>query len=126
MNAVDAINQSDVTVLIIHGTEDEVVAYKGSSIMAKYNSITNPKVRTISLSEPRRNGHNNLFRSIAGIDYIEEINIEYRNLYDLYDRDIPYEVKQDFYSEIDRSLAQDINRKLMNEIHTFFLESIEK
>lgn len=126
LNAVDAINQSDVPVLIIHGTEDEFVAYDGSSIISKLNAITNPNVRTISPSEPGRSGHNNLFRSVAGMDYIDEINIEYRKLYDRYKHNIPYEVKQDFYSEIDRALAQDINRKLMDEIQSFFLESIEK
>ncbi len=61
MNAVDAINGSDIPVLIIHGTEDELVAYEVSSIISKINVITNPKVRTISPSEPRRSGHKNLF-----------------------------------------------------------------
>jgi uncharacterized protein len=124
LNAVDAINGSDVPVLIIHGTEDEFVAYEGSSIISNMIRMTNPNVRTLSLSEPGRNGHNNLFRSDAGMDYIDEINIEYRKLYDFYDQNIPYEIKQDFYSQVDRSLAQDINRELMDEIHAFFMESI--
>ncbi len=58
------------------------------------------------------------------MDYIDEINIAYRKLYDSYDRNIPYVVKQDFYSKIDRALAQDINRDLMDQIHAFFLESM--
>jgi hypothetical protein len=58
------------------------------------------------------------------MDYIDEINIEYRKLYIFYERNIPYEIKQDFYSQVDRSLAQDINRDLMDEIHAFFMESI--
>lgn len=126
LNAVDAINRSDVPVLIIHGTEDEFVAYEGSSIISKFNAITNPNVRTISLSEPGRSGHNNLFRSDAAMDYIDKINIEYRKLYDSYEQNIPYEIKQNFYSQVDRSLAQDINQELMDEIHAFFMESIEK
>ncbi len=126
LNAVDAINRSNVPVLIIHGTEDELVAYEGSSIISNLDAITNPKVRTISLSEPGRSGHNNLFRSNAGMDYIEEINIAYRKLYDRYEHNIPHEVKQDFYSEIDRALAQDLNRDLMDEIQSFFLKSTGK
>jgi uncharacterized protein len=124
LNAVDAINGSDVPVLIVHGTEDEFIAYGGSSIISNMPRITNPNVRSLSLSEPGRNGHNNLFRSDAGMDYIDEINIAYRKLYDSYDRNIPYVVKQDFYSKIDRALAQDINRDLMDQIHAFFLESM--
>ncbi|MCR3922661.1 MAG: lysophospholipase [Firmicutes bacterium] len=124
LNAVDAINKSNVPVLIIHGTEDEFVAYEGSSIISNMIRMTNPNVRTLLLSEPGRNGHNNLFRSDAGMDYIDEINIEYRKLYDFYEQNIPYEIKQDFYSQVDRSSAQDINRELMDEIHAFFMESI--
>ncbi len=126
LNAIDAINQSNVPVLIIHGSEDEVIAYEGSSIISKLEDITNPNTRAISLSEPGRNGHNNLFRSRTSMEYIDEINIEYRKLYDSYNQNIPYEIKQDFYSKIDRDLAQDINRDLMDEINDFFLESIGK
>ncbi|MCR3922588.1 MAG: lysophospholipase [Firmicutes bacterium] len=126
LNALDAINGADVPVLIIHGTEDESVAYEGSSIISNVDVMTNPNIRTISLSEPGRSGHNDLFRSHAGMDYIDEVNIEYRKLYDRYEQNIPYEVKQGFYAELDRALAQDINRELMDEIHAFFLESMKK
>lgn len=125
LDAVDAINGSDVPVLIIHGTEDELVNYKGCSIISKIDDITNPNVRTISISEPDRNGHNNIFRSDAAIDYINEINIEYRELLDSYEQNIPYEINQDFYSRIDRSLAQDLNLDLMGEIQEFYLECLE-
>ena len=124
LNAIDAINQTSVPVLIIHGTQDELIAYEGSSIISKLEDITNPNARAISLREPGRNGHNNLFRSRASMEYIDEINIEYRKLFDSYDQYIPYEIKQDFYSKIDRDLAQDINRDLMDEINEFFIESI--
>jgi alpha-beta hydrolase superfamily lysophospholipase len=126
LNAVDAINRGDVPVLIVHGTEDEFVAYEGSSIISKIDAITNPNVKTLSLNKPGHSGHNNLFRSNAAMDYIDEINIKYRKLYDQYEQNIPYEVNQDFYSEVDRDLAQDINRGLMDEIQAFFLGSIEK
>ncbi|MFO7611477.1 MAG: alpha/beta fold hydrolase [Clostridia bacterium] len=126
LNAVDAINGSDVPVLIIHGTEDESVAFDGSSIISKMDLITNPDARAMPISEPGNNGHNNLFRSDAAMAYIDEINVVYRELYDQYEQNIPYEVKQDFYSKVDRALAQDINRELMDEIQLFFLESIKK
>ena len=124
LKADDAINQSDVPVLIIHGTEDEAVAYLGSSIISKFLESTDPDVKILSLSEPGQNGHNNLFLSDAAREYIKEINIEYRSLYDYHEQNIPYEVKQDFYSRIDRSLAQDINVELMDEIHAFFMASL--
>lgn len=126
LNAVDAINQSGVPVLIVHGTEDEAVAYEGSSIISKIGAITNSKVKTISIREPGQSGHNNLFYSDASRNYIHKINIQYRKLYEYYESNIPYEVKQDFYSKLDRSLVQDLNKDLMDGIHAFFMESIGK
>lgn len=125
LNAVDAINQSDVPVLIIHGTDDESVAYDGSAIIAKMDALTNPNLKTISISEPRSNGHNSLFRSAQALDYIEEVNAQYRELFDRYDQNIPYEVRQDFHSKLDRDLAQDINADLMAEIQAFLLGCLQ-
>jgi hypothetical protein len=126
LNAVDAINGSDVPVLIIHGSEDDFVEFEGSSIISKVNNITNPNIRSLALTDPGSNGHNNLFRSDASRAYIDDLNKIYRELYDQYEQNIPYEVKQDFYSKVDRTLAQDINRELMDEIQAFFMESIER
>ncbi|TAH64486.1 MAG: alpha/beta fold hydrolase [Anaerolineaceae bacterium] len=126
LNAVDAINRSDIPILIIHGTEDELVDYKGSSIISKMNEINNPNVRTISINESGRNGHNNIFRSDAAIDYINEINTSYHELFDSYEQNIPYEINQDFYSRIDRSLAQDLNPDLMDEIQEFYLDCLKE
>ncbi|MDR5658961.1 alpha/beta fold hydrolase [Serpentinicella sp. ANB-PHB4] len=123
-NAVDAINGSDVPVLILHGTEDDLIEYKGSSIISKTDKMTNPNIRTRSLSDPGRNGHNNLLRSDDAIAYIDEINIEYRELYNDYEQNIPYEVKQDFYAKIDRVLVQDINLDLMDDIQGFLMECL--
>ena len=125
LNAVDAINESDIPVLIIHGTEDELVSYKGCSIISKIDDMTNPNVRIMPISETDRNGHNNIFRSDEAIDYVNEINISYRELYDGYEQNIPYEVNQDFYSGIDRNLAQDLNINLMDEIQEFYLECLK-
>ncbi len=126
LKAVDAINKSDVPVLIIHGMEDESVSYEGSSIISKINKITNTKVKTILLNEHGHSGHNNIFKSDASMGYIDKINIKYRKLYDHYEQNIPYEIKKDFYSKIDRALAQDINLILMDKINEFFIESIKK
>lgn len=124
LKAVEAINESEVPVLIIHGSEDEFIAYDGSSIISSIKKITNPNVKTITLNEVGRSGHNNLFQSDASLEYLELINGEYYTLYNNYEQNIPYEVKKEFYSKIDRPLAQDINRELMDKIQIFFLENI--
>lgn len=126
LSAVDAVNRSDIPVLVIHGTADESVAYGGSSIVAHQDALTNPHVKILSISEPRRNGHNNLFRSYEALDYIDEVNVSYRELYDLYEQNIPYEVRQDFYLKVDRERAQDLNRELMDDIQAFLLDCVRR
>lgn len=123
-DAAEAINKKDIPVLIIHGTEDEMVDYNGSAVIAGMDEMTNFKVETIVQSDSGRNGHNNLFKSEAAVAYIEEVNVEYKALYDQYEENIPYEIKQRFYSDIDRSLAQDLDKALMGKIQQFFLKCI--
>ena len=118
-SATEAVNTSGVPVLIVHGTEDEMVAYSGSSIISNMEHITNPHARALSMSRPGQNGHNSLFRSEAAAAYIDEINVRYRALYEEYDGEIPYEIKQAFYTEVDRVRVQDLNRELMDEIISF-------
>lgn len=122
LNAVDAINNSDIPIMIIHGTEDDFVLYDGSSVISHSDEIKRPDVKFISLSSPGKNGHNDLFRSEKALEYIEKINIEYRKLYDSYNRNIPYEKRQEFYRNIDRGLVQDLDTELMGEIVNFFLQ----
>lgn len=123
-NAVDAINQTDIPVMIIHGDEDEMVSYKGSSIIARLDEITNPNTEIIIQSVPGRNGHNSLFKSEIATTYIDKVNVEYKDLYDHYEEEIPYKVKQEFYSSLDRSLAQNLDESLMEKIQQFLLECI--
>ena len=123
-NATKAINQSDVPVFIIHGVEDEMIAYDGSSIISNFKDLTKPHVKTLSVSDVNRSGHNDLFRSLDSIEYINQLNIKYLELYHQYNENIPYNIKQEFYAPLDSKLAQDINVELMNEIHQFLKECI--
>ena len=125
-NAVDALNQSSVPALIVHGSEDEMFDYEGSALIARIDEITNPFVESLPITVSGQNGHNSLFRSSSANGYLEGLNDEYRELYDNYDQEIPYEIKQDFYAKIDRILAQDINLTLMNEIHRFYLDCLDR
>lgn len=124
ISAAEAISSSDVPVLIIHGTEDEMISYTGSAIIARMEQITSAKAKSIAVSEPDRNGHNSLFRSREAIEYIEGVNDEYRQLYDRHDQNIPYAINQEFYKNIDRALAQDLDPDLMQQINQFFLDCV--
>jgi pimeloyl-ACP methyl ester carboxylesterase len=124
-NAVDAINNSTARVMIIQGKNDDLVTYDKTSIYAKKDLITRDDVIYVLMEEENRDGHDHLFRSDAAIEYIAEINIDYKALYDLYNQDIPYNIKQEFYSEIDRFKVQELNEELMQMMHDFYLDSID-
>lgn len=124
LTAVEALNKTSVPVLIVHGTADTVVDYYGSAIINKRMEITNPKVRFLALEEEGQNDHNNIFRSKEALAYITPLNQEYRAVFDQYEGKVPEEVRREFYARVDRRLANDINRGLMDEIHSFFLSCL--
>ena len=121
----EAIFGSDVPVLVIHGRDDEFVSYDGVSIFSKVEGSSEGNVRSLLLSEPGRSGHSDLFDSLSSLEYINEINVVYGELYKEYDEKIPYEVKQDFYAGVDRFLANGLDLGLMGEVNSFFLECVE-
>jgi len=57
--------------------------------------------------------HNNFFRTDAGIDYIEQVNSEYRLLFNAYDGTISYGVRKRFYESVDRTIVNTLNPALM-------------
>ena len=123
-DAIDALVDTEVHVMIVHGNEDEMVNYQKSAIFAKYDSITNTNVIFILREEAGRNGHNNLFRSEDAIRYIDEINLDYRALYDLHNQNIPYEINQEFYASLDRFLVQELDEEFMQSILVFYLDAL--
>jgi pimeloyl-ACP methyl ester carboxylesterase len=119
LDAVTAINDANIPVLIIHGIEDELVVYDGSAVIAFKDKISNPYVRYITTTQKGRNGHNNLFRTDEAVSYVEQVNKEYRALYDAYETQIPYEVKKKYYASINRFKIHALQPSLMEEIDAF-------
>ena len=125
LTASDAIVSSNVPVMLIHGTEDEMVQFDGSSIMANLPEAAPENVSLLVCDEDKKNGHNSLFRSNDAIQYIDSINITYRALYDQYEQNIPYDVNQEFYANVDRELAQQLDETLMQDMQAFYLECLQ-
>lgn len=121
----EAIFESGVPVLVIHGRNDDFVSFDGVSLYSRVVGSGEGNVRSLLLSEPGRSGHSDLFDSLSSLEYIEEINVVYGELYEEYDEKIPYEVKRDFYAGVDRFLANGLDLGLMGEINGFFLECVE-
>jgi alpha-beta hydrolase superfamily lysophospholipase len=124
LSASDAIISNDVPVMLIHGTEDEMVLFEGSSIIANMDKNLPDHVKLMICDQDKQNGHNSLFRSDEAIEYIDDINVTYRALYDHHQQNIPYDIKQEFYETVDRELAQQLDESLMQEINSFYIESL--
>ncbi len=125
LTAVDALNKTAVPALIIHGTGDTTVEYQGSSIISRRDKITNPKVQFLALDEENRNNHNNILHSRESNAYVNGLNAELRALAQQYDDGIPYEIKREFFAQIDKALVHQVNQELMEQINNFFLSCIE-
>jgi len=124
LDGIKAINSYDGPVMIIQGKNDDMVTYDKTSIYAQKDEITSDNIIYKLIEDEKRSGHDNLFRSDDAIDYIEEINVTYRALFDQYDGEIPYEIKQNFYDDVDRFQVQELNESLMMDIHVFYVEAL--
>lgn len=121
----DAIFDSGVPVLVVHGKDDELVSLSGASVVSGLGDESRDGVSVLIMRGPGGSGHDDLFDSLASLEYVKGLNVAYMGLYERYDGDIPNEVKRDFYSSVDRFLAQDVNGELMARINGFFLECLE-
>lgn len=117
--AVDALNKSNIPALIIHG-EDDTVVREEFSVISKKDKVKNPNVRYIIKEEAGSGGHNQIFKSMDSLNYIEKINKEYEKVYNEYDQDIPYEIKKGIYASMDDYLVSELDNDLMSEILEFF------
>ena len=120
LTAVGGINTAHTAIMIVHGENDEVISYDKASIMAHRSEITNPNVICKTCRVDNRNGHTDLFRSDAAVEYINEKNRVYKELYDFYNGSIPDDVVSDYYADIDKSLTSELDTDFMDEINRFF------
>ena len=65
-NAVNAINESGVPVLIVHGTGDTAVPMDQFSIISKSEKITGEDVQYFICDEPAQDGHTSLLFDTDG------------------------------------------------------------
>lgn len=126
LSAVNGINKSDVSVMIIHGDGDTTVPYDGSSIISHKDEITNANVIYKTCSKENHNGHCDLFLSDAALEYAAQIDVQYLELYNNYQGEIPYQVERKFYERIDKYLVNELDTDIMNEINSFYEDNLMK
>ena len=120
LTAVDGTNSADTAVMVIHGDKDKTVSYDSAGIIAHKSEITNPNVVYKTCTTENHNGHSNLFRSDAAVQYIGRQNQVYRDLRDRHNGSIPDDVMADYYANMDKTLASELDTGFMDEINRFF------
>lgn len=126
-NAVDGINKSGIPVEIVHGTEDDVISYYNSAIIAHKDKITNPNVKYVTYSDKGRNGHSSYFQTAEYAKYEAENQIEERleELEEKYDGNVPHDELVKYYSSIDKELCNDYDEDFIDTIDDFFKENLK-
>lgn len=128
LSAAEGINSTETPVLIIHGTEDEVIAYDGPSIMAHQDEITNPNAVFITCSSEGQNGHSNLFMDRDAMAYQEELDEELEQMKAEYGGmdQIPEEVLKEWYAAADSRKASRLDEVFMQDVYKFFKDAEKK
>ena len=119
-SAVQAINGCDTPVLLIHGSEDDVVNYHNVGIMSKRSKITNPNVIYWIRDEEQQNDHTNLYRSKEAISYLEEMNQKYEDLQKKYGKHLDANIEKEFYDSIDKKKSSELDSEFMGRVLSFY------
>ena len=125
LSATEGINSVDTPVLVIHGTEDEVIPYDGPSIIAHQDEITNANAVFLTCSGENQNGHDSLFMAESAITYQEELNAERKMLQEEYggEDQVPEEVLAEWYAGVDRRKASRLDEVFMQDVYKFFRDA---
>lgn len=121
--ALDGINKSNVPVLVVHGVNDQVVEFAGSSIIAQRDRITNKNVQYLAIDDKGRDGHNSYFYSVAANDYLNKVGEELKDLQEKHPEGLPESVVSELMRDYDAKRANEANPDLINAIDTFLSES---
>ncbi len=122
LSAVEGINSVDTPVLIIHGTDDEVIAFDGPSIIAHQDEITNPNVEYMVIEEESRNHHSDLWKTRDSEMYIAEVEME---LEMLSVNKASEDERREWYETIDREKTSELDDVFMHDVYTFFRNAVK-
>lgn len=126
LSAVMGINKSDIPVLIVHGTNDEVVGYDTASIISKKDKITNPSVEYLVFDDPKHSGHNNIVSSGDKSNEAQKFSNEYLLLYNDYDGEIPQEMLEEWKDSYYDAVENKFNPEYIDYVIDFFERALKK
>ena len=116
LSAVSGINSTDTPVLIVHGTEDEMISYNESAIINNRDKITNPNVEYLTLENCT---HSGMFYADNADDIYYDIKAKRSALKKQYGGNIPEEELEKLYSGVDMDLMNKPNEEFLSQAEKF-------
>ncbi len=126
LTAVDGINKSNVPVLIVQGTGDQMISYDESSLVAFKDQITNPYVDYLILSEDGLNDHDSFFYTRESNAVIKDFNKKKGQLLQQYNRKIPDEELKKLYDTVNKEELNEPNEEFLLEVNSFIESSLKR
>ena len=122
-NAIRGINDSNIPVLVAHGTTDTTILYDKQSIIAHKDKITNPYVQYY-IGEGAHGSHTGIWHSERSVQYQKQVKTELKALEKEKGRELTYAEKADFIERVNHALYSEVNEELMQQIVALFDENL--
>ena len=118
LTAIDGINKSNVPVMIVQCSDDDLIPAASTSIYAHREKITNPHVRIIFRDGENATGHEYVFGSVRQKEYRAQLDESWEKY-----RAEHKDASQFQWAEeinYDKALANELDPDLMEKIDAFF------
>ncbi len=126
LTAIDGINKAVIPVMLVHGTEDDLVTPNETGVIAHRVEITDPHLKLYPIAADGQNGHVSIFFAKESLSHRRAVDEAYKPLQKRYNGKVPDEEKKTFFdANVDRKLYNLPNQELMQEIDTFLAEAIK-
>ncbi len=123
-SAVDAINRAQTPILLIYGSDDDVVSEEDSLYGAR-EDITNTRAWFYYVSDEGRNGHSGLWFSAEAMAYRAELEAEASILSARYGGEIPVDVLAEFYDKIECARLYELDESYMYIVMSFYNSALQ-
>jgi len=126
VTATEGINSVEIPIMIICGTEDDVVPYNAIGIYAYKEQITNPRASFLLIDEEGRNWHDNMHLSQEAGLYSQKIKNELSKLWEQNGGSLSNNDFMAFMKDIDQKSMNALDLEYMHGLLEFFESAVTK
>ena len=123
-SAVEAINSVDIPVMIVAGTEDEVVKQDAIGIPAHADELINPQAIIVWKDDAPCNHHNTIWLTPAAAELTTNVWAERDAVQAEYDGDVPADVRDAFLAKVDRKALVELDTAFMDKVERFYEDAV--